>query len=64
MLLCVACSIEVVAAEPSLAEFARSQVGREAFGLYLAGKKTGWLVTDTHMAVQDGRVPTRSFCAQ
>lgn len=38
----------------SLPEFARTQVGREAFGLYLAGKKTGFLVTDTHFTTRDG----------
>lgn len=38
-----------------LAEFAKGQVGREAFGLYIAGQKTGWLVTDSHLATFDGR---------
>ncbi|MDZ4782873.1 MAG: transglutaminase-like domain-containing protein [Planctomycetia bacterium] len=44
----------VHAEEWSLPEFARSQVGREAFGLYLAGKKTGYMLTETRLATRDG----------
>lgn len=55
LLWCVACSSPVAAAEPTLADFARSQVGREAFGLYLAGQKAGWMVIDTHLARHDGQ---------
>lgn len=43
-----------VTADMPLADYARHIVGREAFGVYLAGKKTGWMTIDTRLAEQDG----------
>lgn len=40
-------------AEMSLADYAQQRVGREAFGVYLAGKKAGWMTIDTRLTEHD-----------
>ncbi len=38
-----------------LREYARTQVGRHAYGLYLKGKKVGWVTRDIKIVKRDGK---------
>jgi hypothetical protein len=43
-----------VTADMPLPTYAERLVGREAFGVYLAGKKTGWMTIDTRIVEHEG----------